>query len=110
MLKNWAIASNRLYYAAYYIVSALLIQNKHIANTHAGTRALFHQYFIKTGIVSDKSGRIFSKLSETRHASDYDDFYALDEKDILPLIEQAKIFIDEIEQVINDGKENDPIR
>jgi uncharacterized protein (UPF0332 family) len=101
-LKNWAIAGNRLYYAVYYITSALLIRNKHVAHTHAGTRNFFHQYFVKTGVVSKELGHTYDKLFETRQHSDYDDFYDLEEQDVLPLIEQTKRFIDEIEKLINE--------
>ncbi|MDR2651964.1 MAG: HEPN domain-containing protein [Prevotellaceae bacterium] len=101
-LQNWAIAGNRLYYAAYYMISALLLKNGHIAHTHTGTRSLFYQHFVKTNIVTKESGRIYSKLFEIRQASDYDDFFDLDENDILPLIEPVKIFICEIERLINE--------
>jgi uncharacterized protein (UPF0332 family) len=100
-LKDWTVAGNRLYYAVYYIISALLIKNNHIAHTHAGTRSLFNQHFIKTGIVSKELGRLYSKLFETRQLGDYDDFFDLEEKDILPLLEPVRTFIFEIEQLIN---------
>jgi uncharacterized protein (UPF0332 family) len=83
-LKDWTVAGNRLYYAVYYIVSALLIKNGYIAHTHAGTRSLFNQHFIKTDFVSRESGRLYSKLFETRQMGDYDDFFDLEEKDTCP--------------------------
>ncbi|MDR1584528.1 MAG: HEPN domain-containing protein, partial [Prevotellaceae bacterium] len=100
-LKDWAVAANRLYYAVYYIVSALLVKNNYIAHTYAGTRILFNQHFIKTGIVSKELGRLYSKLFETRQMGDYDDFFDLEEKDIFPLLEPVNAFICEIEKLIN---------
>ena len=35
-LKYWNAVTNRLYYACYYITSALLIKNGHNAQTHSG--------------------------------------------------------------------------
>jgi len=35
-LGYWRTAANRLYYACYYAVCALLIQNGYVAKTHAG--------------------------------------------------------------------------
>lgn len=44
----WEIVVNRLYYAAYYMVSALLIKNKFEAKSHDGIIRLFGQYFVAT--------------------------------------------------------------
>ncbi len=33
-LKYWELVANRIYYAAYYAISALLIANGHTAKTH----------------------------------------------------------------------------
>jgi uncharacterized protein (UPF0332 family) len=46
-------------------------------------------------------GRLFSKLFELRQSGDYDDFFDLEEEDILPLIEPVKAFFSEIERLIN---------
>jgi uncharacterized protein (UPF0332 family) len=104
VLEYWSNIANRLYYSAYYMVSALLTKNNYVAHTHTGTRSLFYQYFVKTNIVNKDSGRIYSKLFELRQSSDYDDFFDVDENDILPLIEQVKMFINEIEGLINEKK------
>ena len=45
------LAINRLYYACYYAASAILIQNKIIANTHAGVKTQFHLHYIKEQIL-----------------------------------------------------------
>ena len=44
-------AVNRLYYACYYIVSALLIYHDIEASSHAGVKSMFALKFIKTGIM-----------------------------------------------------------
>lgn len=46
---------NRLYYACYYAVTALLISNGLNATTHAGVRTMLGLKFIKTGLVDDKN-------------------------------------------------------
>ena len=47
-LELWATAANRLYYAAYYAVSALLIAKGLNAKTHEGIIRLFNMHYIKT--------------------------------------------------------------
>ncbi|MDR2027224.1 MAG: HEPN domain-containing protein [Prevotellaceae bacterium] len=98
----WNNAANRLYYSVYYIVSALMVKNGFRTNTHSGVRNLFTLHFVKTGLVNKESMRLYSHLFDFRLKSDYDDFFDLEEKDILPLIEEAKVFIHEIEQLINE--------
>lgn len=39
--KLWRNAANRLYYACFYAVSALLVKHGHIAHTHGGVKGLF---------------------------------------------------------------------
>lgn len=50
-LRYWEIIANRLYYAAYYAVSALLIANGYHVKTHEGTVTQFGLHFAKEGIV-----------------------------------------------------------
>ena len=39
--KYWYAAANRMYYACYYMVSALLMKHGHSAHTHGGVIGLF---------------------------------------------------------------------
>ena len=59
-MKYWAVVANRLYYAAYYAVSALLIYNGFDAQTHGGIIRLFGLHFISKGIVTRESGRFLT--------------------------------------------------
>jgi len=104
-LQYWASAANRLYYAAYYSVSALLIANGDAAQTHSGVKGVFGLKFIKTGIVSLEMNDLYQKLFSLRMTGDYDDTYNLREDDVLPLIEPTEMLINTIntltEQKIN---------
>jgi uncharacterized protein (UPF0332 family) len=44
-------AVNRLYYAAFYSVSAALLERQLSFKKHSGVRAAFHREFIKTGLL-----------------------------------------------------------
>lgn len=91
--KLWYAAANRMYYACYYMTSALLIKNNYQASTHAGVIRLFGQHFVSSEIIDIKFGRFYSKLFELRQSGDYDDWKLIEEKDILPLVEPAKEFL-----------------
>ena len=86
-LKYWETIANRLYYAAYNAVSALLIANGDTAQTHSGVIHLFGQHFIKTDIFPAETGRLYHKQFTMRQTGDYDDTYGLVEDDVLPYVE-----------------------
>ena len=96
-LEYWNAVANRLYYACYYITTALLVHNGHNAQTHSGVIRLFGLNFVTNGIVSKENSKFYSKLYEMRQTGDYDDLYNLTEEDVKPLIEPAKIFIQNVE-------------
>ena len=99
-LKHWHGAANRLYYACYYAVSALLIKNKYIARTHNGVITLLGKHFVMEGIVSKEQNELYVKLLELRQDGDYDDWVVVTEDKVAPLVEPAKNFIEEIEKLI----------
>ncbi len=97
----WNTAINRLYYACYYAVAALLIQNDIKAQTHAGVRQMFGLHFIKTGFIDKDLGRFYSDIFDKRQTGDYDDFIDFGENDVAELIPPAKKLIQTIESFIN---------
>ncbi len=95
-LKYWETIANRLYYAAYNAVSALLIANGDTAQSHSGVIHLFGLNFIRTKIFSAETGKLYHKLFTMRQTGDYDDTYGLTENDVLPYIEPTGQMIGEI--------------
>ena len=98
--KYWYAAANRMYYACYYMVSALLLKNGQSAHTHGGIIGLFGLHFVKTGIISHEMGKFYSELYELRQTGDYDDWKELTESDILPLIPKVEQFLSIVENLI----------
>lgn len=96
----WNTAVNRLYYACYYAVIALLISKEIIAQTHAGVRQMFGLHFVKKGLIDKELGRYYSNIFDKRLTGDYDDFIDYEKDDVLALVEPAKEFIQEIDKLI----------
>ena len=48
----WNSTVNRMYYACYYMTTALLIKNGFQASTHSGVIRLLGLHFVSTGIIS----------------------------------------------------------
>ena len=92
-------AVNRIYYSLYYAVLALLETKGLASSKHSGVRALFNQYFVKTGIVSKETGRFFSELFNDRQEGDYVDYTKFEVKDVKNKFEKCKFYIGGIEQI-----------
>jgi uncharacterized protein (UPF0332 family) len=98
--NHWNAVANRLYYSCFYIVNALLIKNDLSYSSHNGVKTEFHKSYVKTGIVSMDSGKIYSRLFNLRQEGDYIDFQRFDGKDIEPFIEDVRSFLNEIESIL----------
>ena len=95
-MHYWEVIANRLYYAAYYAVSALLIAHELIAKSHDGTIRLFGLHFVKEHIVPAEMGKHFRQLFKLRLTGDYSDRYDLTEEDVLPLVEPTEQLIETV--------------
>ncbi|MBS1249313.1 MAG: hypothetical protein MAG431_00889 [Chloroflexi bacterium] len=100
---HWNTCANRLYYAAFYAVSALLVQGGHTASKHSGVKALFNQYYVKPGIVTKESGRLYNRLFDLRQEGDYIDFVFLEAETVEPLAGATAEFIDTIQLLITSA-------
>jgi uncharacterized protein (UPF0332 family) len=98
--KLWNTAINRMYYACFYAVSALLIKNGVAATSHSGVRQKFGQLFVQTGLMDRNLAKHFSELFEKRQKGDYNDFFDFDEQTVLDLYEPSVQFIKEINNLI----------
>jgi uncharacterized protein (UPF0332 family) len=96
--ERWNAVINRLYYACFYAVIALLIKNNISTQTHDGARTQFGLFFVKTGIIDKESGKLFSKLFDYRQKGDYGDLFDYDEELTVPLINKVKEFLIEIKK------------
>lgn len=99
-LGYWNLAGNRLYYAVYYMASALLLDKGLTTKTHAGVIHLIGIHFIQTGLLEKSFGRLFSRLYQLRQSGDYDDMYDATEQEIMPYFNQAETFIEAMSQLI----------
>lgn len=94
------IAANRLYYAAYYAVSALLIANGITTRSHDGVKRMLGLYFLKNHLLTMEDGQTFNLLYSLRLTGDYQDRKNLDmEKDVKPLVKPAKKFINKVSEM-----------
>jgi uncharacterized protein (UPF0332 family) len=98
--ERWNSSINRLYYACFYAVPALLYYHSIEAKTHKGVRIKFMSEFIKTGLFDKEYGRLFSDLFDWRQEGDYSDFVSFDKSLTIPLIKKSEDFIDLIRKFL----------
>ena len=99
----WDMIANRLYYAAYYAVSALLLQSGYSVQTHHGIIQMLGLHFIKTGMIDKEFGSLYGQLFSLRQTGDYGDTFGLTEKQVLPLLPQTEELIEAIASLIDNN-------
>lgn len=88
---------NRLYYACFYAVSALLLTRDFSTSKHSYLRSLMHREFVKTGLISKGMGDHFDMLFDNRLKGDYADFIRFEAEDVAGWFEQTQEFVKHID-------------
>jgi len=91
---------NRLYYACFYVISALLSKNDLSSSKHSGLRSFFNHHFVKTGIIPKETAIIYNSLYERRQEGDYEVFVSFQETDVKPWLRDAEMFVDSVIRLI----------
>lgn len=97
---HWNACANRLYYACFYAVLALLEKHGFVSSKHSGVKSLFNRHFVKTGKISKEHGKLYNNLFDTRQEGDYVDFVSFDAESIEPLFPKVKDFISTISRLV----------
>ncbi len=103
-IGHWNACANRLYYAAFYAVSALLVKEGLTAAKHSGVKALFNRHYVKAGKISKDMGRLYNQHFDLRQEGDYLDFVLLEKEKVAPLIEATANFIEAIRSLLIETK------
>lgn len=99
-LGYWTLAASRLYYATYYMASALLVDKGFIARSHSGVIHIIGSEFVKKELLSKEDGRLFSRLFNMRQSGDYDDLFDWTEEEVKPFFDKTKDFLIRMEELI----------
>jgi uncharacterized protein (UPF0332 family) len=99
---HWNACVNRLYYACFYVVSALLSKHDFSSSKHSGLRSFFNHNFVKGGIIPKETAIIYNSLFERRQEGDYEVFVTFKETDVKPWLKDATVFVDALVKLINE--------
>jgi uncharacterized protein (UPF0332 family) len=98
--QRFHAAENRIYYAIFYIVSALAMKDDYSTSRHGQLLGWFNKNYVKAGKVSSDIGKIYADAFENRQESDYQDFIKLDPDDVAMHYSEMLKFINEIEKLL----------
>ena len=101
----WNSAVKWLYYAVFYAVNALLVQNEIHASSHSGTRSQFSLHYIKTGKLDKKFGKLLTELYDWRQKGDYENIFDYNPESVEPLFSQVIEMIETINREIKTKNE-----
>jgi uncharacterized protein (UPF0332 family) len=95
-------AVNRLYYACFYAVSALLLLEGMQSSKHKGVRNLFDLHWIRPGRLPRQMGSFYRELMDARGAADYEDMVEFSRGDIESWLVEARGFVDEVKKRVEE--------
>lgn len=85
----WDLVANRLYYAVFHAVNAMLLIDGIKTGTHKGTSLQFGKSYVLEGKFSRQDGILYSQLQTMREKADYQNVFNLDAEYGMKLIESA---------------------
>lgn len=100
---HWNLAVQRMYYAVYYMASALLMKNKIFVHTHNGVVGQIGMRFVKTGKLTKDEGRLHTRLLQARVTGDYNDFFDFTEEEAMEFLQPTRDFLKRLEELIDEG-------
>lgn len=99
-LKHWNLVANRLYYALFYMVAALLLDRGIHFKSHAGAIRAIGLHFVSKGILSSEDGKLISRIQSMRSSGDYDDLFDWTEEKVAPMFEPVNELLAKLRKLI----------
>ena len=99
---DYKTAANRLYYAVFAAMKAVLALEGFDSKKHSGIISRFRQNYVKTGVFDSRLSAIIDDLEIVREDSDYDDFYVVAKADIENQTVNAKYFVATVESYLKN--------
>ena len=91
---------NRIYYAMFYAVNALLITKELYSSKHSGVRSIFNREIVNEGLIEKQWGEFFTDMFDRRQKGDYKDFVKFEKQDVEEWLKKSEEFINKIEQLL----------
>ena len=90
--KHFSFAINRIYYAVFYAVSALIYTKKLYPKSHTGLKTLFNREFILPGLIKHDYEKFYSAIFAKRMEADYADIFEISSDNVKEYYNEAKFY------------------
>ncbi len=97
---------DRLYYAAFYIVSAFITLEGERFKKHSGVKSFFFKKVIKGRLIEEKFGKVYNKLYYMREEVDYTPNPSFSKEEVKELLIETEAFIRKMESLIKTKLKN----
>lgn len=97
--KSYFSCVNRIYYACFYEVTALMIRDNVQSSKHTGVKSFLMQQYVKTGKILSEWGTFYTEIFKYRQDSDYKDFVRFDESVVAEWLNKTQRFIQTLEKL-----------
>ena len=97
---RFSFSVNRIYYACFYAVSAVLLQKGLRFKKHSGVRAAFHKHIVKTAMMSREHGQFYDEIFEARQRGDYIELVRFEKEQVKKWLKQASEFVKVVRSLI----------
>lgn len=95
-------AINRIYYACFYAIHALLCTIDIFPKSHKGVLQMFALHFIKTGKIPEETAEFYAKLFQERMLADYADETSYTKEYVQNFLRSANELIEKIEVMLQE--------
>jgi uncharacterized protein (UPF0332 family) len=96
--KSFRSVINRLYFAMFYAVLALLQEKQIGTSKHTGAISLFDREFVKIGIFSKDMSKMLHRAFELRQKSDYMERVEITKEDVDEILPYTEEFVRRVEE------------
>jgi uncharacterized protein (UPF0332 family) len=98
--KSTRSVINRIYYAMFYAILALLIYEPFGSSKHTAVLSYFNLNFVKKGLMPIELGRAVNKAFDLRQRADYREHPNITQTQVEPYFEQTRRFIDAVRDLL----------
>lgn len=95
-----SLAMNRVYYACFYAVCAVLAAEGIAYGKHSAVRAALHQHLVKPGRVDPAWGAFYNRAFDDRQEADYEAAPEFDDATVTDRIARAAEFIGQLRRLV----------
>lgn len=97
-------AVNRMYYSAFYIVTAYFAFKDWTVKTHSGVKTKLHLELTSKNLITSEEAKTYGLLFQKRGEFDYDDFVTFTRDEIVTLYERTNELVQKIESLITTNE------